>query len=399
MESARINRALARRRGVLAACGLALAGATTSRCVPDLPADALPLSALCGNAYIDLDAGEQCDPGRGAGPEQLTGCTAGCQVFCPGGYVSPATHHCYQLGSNSSSGDQGAPNICSAMIGAHVVTFASDLEFREVAAWVDLVDSGAFWVGLQGIVMAPNAYRSVNANEPGWSRTCSGCYAHVVDASAPLPRYGVGEAGTVGGLTSTALCVVAFSNVAAHDTWYRSACSSGPVQLHTVCEREPVGALRAPCEAGVCITLPATYDAGKRYVYVSDPAAPEDAEAACASLGGELVVFQSREEREQFWHEMGLLTAPPARLWMGLSQLDGGESADSGPSSWVWDDGWLDRAPGGYPSAWGAGQPLQDAATTRALTAAKAGQVDDSLAFDDETYPELSFVCEIRPRP
>jgi Lectin C-type domain len=361
-------------------------------CIPDLPRDAPAhvVEDLCGNGRIDLDAGEQCDPGSTAGPPEVTGCTAACQMYCPRGYVSAANHHCYELGENASTGDRDAPRICSSQIGSHVATFASAAEFQEVAGWVDAVDGGAFWVGLQGLSLALRNYASANASspEPGWSPTCPGCYAHCVDASAPLPHLPDAPTG------QPDLCVVAYSDVAGHPTWYRSSCSLAPAVLHTVCEREPVGSLHSDCDAGVCIWLTETFRS-KRYVYVSHPASSDAAAAACAGMGGRLVIFASRDEREQLWHELWLLPARPARFWIGLAEVDGEAGSAAPETTWVWDDGMPSDSTGAYPSPWAEGEPANDADTERAFAGVNAGQVDDTLAFVNELQTSLPFVCQL----
>jgi hypothetical protein len=367
--------------------GAAVLGAVGALgCIPDLPQDS-QLSAtepLCGNTRIDLDAGEQCDPGQSGGPPQVTGCTATCQMYCPHGYVSPTNHHCYELAGGSSAGDHDAPRVCSSAINSHVVTFASDDEFAEVADWVDGVDAGAFWVGLLGSPTT-EGYTSANHPEPGWSPACPGCYAHAPDASGPLPNYDEAQG------AAAQLCVVAFSDVG-HVSWYRSACNLGSTSLRTLCEREPVGSLHGDCDSGVCIETVRTYGS-KRYVYVSQPTSGDEASAACQAMGGRLVIFTSREEREQLWHELWLLPAKPTRFWIGLAESDA-DGPDNDPV-WSWDDGVRADAPGVYPSPWAEGQPTPDGGVRRAFAGVSAGQVDDTLAFVNEDQSALPFVCEL----
>jgi hypothetical protein len=373
--------------GAVGAGAVCLVAAATAACIPDLPQDSQPPAnePLCGNAHIDLDAGEQCDPGHTGGPPTVTGCTPGCQMYCPHGYVSPTNHHCYELAQSSSAGDHDAPRVCSNATNSHVVTFASDDEFDQVAAWADQIDGGPFWVGLQGQSPVPDSYASANVSqpEPGWAPSCPGCYARSVDAGAPLPDYAAGN--------SAPLCVVAFSDVG-HPSWYRSPCNLGSVALHTLCEREPVGSLHAECDAGECFDLVRTYGA-KSYVYVSQPASADEASAACHRMGGRLVVLASRDEREQLWHELWLLTVRPARFWIGLADVDPDGPGDD--STWSWDDGVAADAPDAYPSPWAEGQPILDGGIHRAFAGLSAGQVDQTLAFVNEDQAELPFVCEL----
>jgi hypothetical protein len=308
-------------------------------------------------------------------------------MYCPHGYVSPTNHHCYELAQSSSAGDRDAPRLCSNATNSHVVTFASDEEFDQVASWVDGVDGGAFWVGLQGLSPSPDSYASANASqpEPGWSPSCSGCYARAPDPSASLPDYGGAQG------SAAPLCVVAFSDVG-QASWYRSPCNLGPAVLHTLCEREPVGALHAECDAGQCFELVRTYGI-KRYVYVSQPASADEASAACRAMGGRLVVFRSRDEREQLWHELWLLTVRPARFWIGLADVD--PDGPGNDSAWSWDDGVAADSSGGYPSPWAEGQPTLDGGIHRAFAGLSAGQVDQTLAFVNEDQEALPFVCEL----
>jgi hypothetical protein len=46
--------------------------------------------AQCGNGVIELDAGEQCDPGEAG----AIGCSS-CQIACEGGFVDDTSGHCY----------------------------------------------------------------------------------------------------------------------------------------------------------------------------------------------------------------------------------------------------------------------------------------------------------------
>ena len=147
-------------------------------------------------------------------------------------------------------------------------------------------------------------------------------------------------------------------------------------------------------DAGIsCFEL--AWTAGsKRYVYLHN-AAPSDtldgsAEETCASLGGSLVVLQSRDEREQLWRAVGGTQAQSA-FWIGLSIPEGG-------SSWVWDDDASDDA---YPSPWGIRMPREPGGT-RAFLFQNGGTppaVDDTLARNGtgaapSFYP---FVCQLPP--
>ncbi|MDP9151188.1 MAG: hypothetical protein M3O36_14770, partial [Myxococcota bacterium] len=103
-------------------------------CIPDLPADrASPSGPTCGDGYIDVESGEECDPGTSlTGVAVLGGCTADCRMQCPAGLVWTKNGHCYQLASATAAGLQEAIRGCSSLA-AHVVTFASEAELSAIA--------------------------------------------------------------------------------------------------------------------------------------------------------------------------------------------------------------------------------------------------------------------------
>jgi len=171
-------------------------------------------------------------------------------------------------------------------------------------------------------------------------------------------------------------------------------CNGTPL-THVICEREPPGVQSTACEAGVCIDLVATHGT-KRYAYQAAPATAADAESTCELLGGSLVVLQSRDEREQLWHELSELQSSPARFWIGLLSVDGG--ASDGGAAWFWDDRTPADAPDAYPPPWGFQQPVSKGATTRAyLTRLPLSQEDTLGHNDDRTVTTLPYVCELRP--
>ncbi|MDP9002384.1 MAG: C-type lectin domain-containing protein, partial [Myxococcota bacterium] len=139
----------------------------------------------------------------------------------------------------------------------------------------------------------------------------------------------------------------------------------------------------------------------KRYVYQAKQDTPDNAKQTCAALGGRLVVLQSRDEREQLWHELSHLTVAPSALWIGLAQVSAGSARVS--ASWAWDDSTPADGPDAYPSVWGDHQPVQPSAiappttlTTRAfLWHQQPPGIDETLARNDQALTELPFVCEI----
>ena len=371
---------MARAAACLAAC-VTGALAAAFACVPDLPPDQSPVDASaeaadeskppavpgCGDGIIQLDRGEQCDPGVALAPDATAGaCNSACQILCPSGFVWSQNNHCYSFdGQQATSLDQQAVSRC---IGAsHVVTFASEDEFQAV---VGNLQPGAFWVGLDPVLGASNEYTPLTLFEPGWDPTCSGCYAHTADAAAPLPG---GPQG----------CIEAVSDAGA--SWQQYPCNDAG-RIHVVCEREPNGLQSQSCDAGVCIDLVWTH-LQKRYVFVGTKMGGDDAETQCGAIGGTLVVLQSRDEREQLWHELARMSGNkvPGSIWIGLSQRSG---------AWVWDD---DAGPDAYPSPWGDKQPSGNGSRAYLVeTLAALTPLDTTLAKNDvNALTPLPFVCQI----
>jgi hypothetical protein len=366
---------------VAAAGALALAPA----CIPDLSAqlavdsgdDAAPFNG-CGNGVTDL-ATEQCDPGTPLAPDAtFAGCTADCKMDCRGGFVWK-NNHCYTKGPKKAATELQALHQCAR--GEHVVTFASEQEFEAVAG---SIDAGPFWVGLVANTgVQPNDYTAQQVFEPGWSPTCSGCFAHTyVEAGMPLPGSPQG-------------CVLAFSYLDA--SWRQYPCNNlDATGLYVICEREPWSSTAHRCEAdaAVCFEIPATYG-DKRYVYVQSAATADDAASRCAARGGSLAVLQSSEEREQIWYELSrmpnlldILDEIP--MWIGLSLGDAG---------WVWDDG---NGADAYASPWAADQPNTDAGTRAFLVQPPPPNtpIDTTLASNGAPSSTLlPYLCQIPVNP
>ena len=328
----------------------------------------------CGDGVVQLSMGEQCDPGPSAGDAGANGCGADCRMQCDGGFVWTGNNHCY-LEQAAAESIMVAAGRCG-VANPHVVTFAS---YEELGAVAVAIDAGAFWVGLQPDDLQ-TGYYALAAFEPGWSTTCPGCYARTSDPTQALP----GDGG---------LCVRGFADLSR--SWEEIACADGGYH-RLICEREPTGRQSTLCEAGVCIDLVIT-SGMKHYVYVRDVASADDAEQHCRSLGGTLVVLQTRDEREQLWKELARLPGVPTPLaiWIGLSVVDGG-SPEAGP--WIWDD---DAAADAYPSAWGDLQPF--GRQTRAYLYQNGGAtpqlLDDTLGRNDtaKATPTFPYVCQLTP--
>jgi hypothetical protein len=380
----------------LAACLLAVGTAiAVVACIADLPpdvslrSDAGGSASFCGDGYIDIEAGEQCDPGLGAGPSTVTECSPSCRVQCPAGHVGSGSNYCYELVGNTVSLDQARMRCDMLSREAKVVTFASEAEFSEVARWVHDIEAGPLWVGLQ---QGPVSHFPIPEFEPGWAPTCSGCYAHTSEAGARLPLFI--DAGADGGPPPTQACVVAFSDTSAYPSWFQVACGQGAARVHAVCKRKPIGMHSKACEAGICIELVQTH-ATKRYVFQSSPVTADEAKRQCEVLGGKLAVLESREEREQLWHELSVLMLPPARLWIGLAQSAGEAGAgDAGVSTWVWDDGTPAEGPDAYASPWGDGQPTDAGSSPRAYLSYDPLALDNTLARNVGRMPS-PFVCQL----
>lgn len=386
---------------MVAACvGAGVVLAAANACIPDLPADPAAAdppspSGFCGDGIIDLQAGEQCDPGPGAGDAGLGGCSPSCRMQCPSGAPPwPVNNHCYGVvGSLGVTQLQKAMAVCTGS--SHVVTFASEEEFEQVLPLVN--GARPFWVGLESATSPYTAPYTTALYEPGWSSSCSGCYAHTQTPDAALPQFpGASlEGGAYG-------CVGVVSLTDLQQDWMRYPCQGLSNQrVDVVCELEPVGRQSTACEAGLCISLVKTYPA-KRYVLHAAPATADQAANACAAIGGRLVVLQSRDEREQLWRELSHLTVPLQSVWIGLSQRTAGRYGT--PSTWAWDDNTPAEGPGAYPSEWASGDPIPypQVGTTRAFLYhqnTSAPPFDDTLARNDPalvgTVPLLPFICEI----
>jgi hypothetical protein len=381
----------------LATCGAATLGVVVGiglaplSCVPDLPADqppstapAVPDAGLCGNGIIDLAAGEECDPNGDLGQSAV--CSVNCKVICAG-LKWPGNDHCYELQQPAENALQtSAVTACNALNGSHVATFASEAEFQAAIQYArnNVLAPSDFWVGL--VTNGTFRYSSVVSDEPGWSPACPGCFAHTDDPTAPLhlPK----------GVDAGAGCVVSTFPAAQAPTvppWDQHACS-GAAAVEVLCEREPVGALAFPCgDGGSCLDLVATFGA-KHYLFPDDKLPASEAAAACAAAGGSLAVLESRDEREQLWHELGQLDLLNDDVWIGLGTDDGGV--------WTWDDG--TRIDAGYASPWAVGQPASGSGRAFMYFDPFGMPVDNTLAQSASADAGVSdpkrFVCQFRSR-
>jgi hypothetical protein len=332
---------------------------------------------VCGDGVIDLDSGEECDPGDAA-----TGCTPTCVVDCPAGaLVDPVAHHCYFPGPTVQKQDT-ANDYCRSH-GGHLVTFTSEEELTLVAAWKGWPEDGGVWVGL-ALAGAAGAYTSSALAEPGWpappETVCSGCYAHLdAGGDANFPAYVQADGGDLRGS-----CVIAAK--AADQPWHEFPCDTIVPVVSSICEREPPGSLVRPCAGNVyCVDSPSTVGK-KRYVYHYTPATGDDAKVDCQSLGGSLAILKSREERDQLGRELGSLATSdsPLSFWIGLSISPDGVA--------TWDDG----APiTTYPLPWGDHEPAIIDGPGRAAMRLSLGKYDTQLAHVEAATEKLAYVCEL----
>jgi hypothetical protein len=387
--------------GSIATCAIVAA------CIPELLTDPLDASTnvpqigqYCGDGILTVGqydggvffpSGEQCDPNTGndagsddAGP---VGCSATCRVECDGGVVDPTTNHCYfELPSTTSlsDGPTSAQGRCHDL-NAHVVTFADDDErnfvLEQFSRSYGRGDAGTFWMGISEDP-AQTAYIPVvpEANEPGWSPACSGCYAPSnVDGS--IPKILTDAGGN---------CILDIGRLG----WSQFACSTAAkAPIPVICEREPVGDLWSQCNGGLCSSIPET--AGKkRYLFVQIPKSASDAQSACAGFGGSLVVFDSREERETLLRALidhfptnptNGEAAAPLSVWIGYSI-----GADAGAFGW-------DNGAGLDASPWGDNEPNVEAGTpARAYASLDNSVYDVQLAHDDDMQPR-PYICQLPP--
>jgi hypothetical protein len=256
-------------------------------------------------------------------------------------------------------------------VSGHVVTFASERELGLVATSARF---SPFWIGLRQTANLSDEYTTVDdLDEPGWSTTCAGCYAHV----------NPGEKITTGAKYN-GNCVTGEQDdtLPAHP-WHASICGAvgdASVTRETICEREPLGTRASYCGGPICFTVPATLG---RKSYSLDPSALSAADAIteCNSRGGRLVVYESAEEREQVASVVATETVSPVTtFWIGLA---------SNAGAWAWDD------PSGItPLPWGMGEPSLDASTARAYVTTARGAVDSDLARAGDPSEAHPFVCE-----
>jgi hypothetical protein len=329
-------------------------------CIPDLQTS----GSYCGDGFVDSAAGEECD----LGPEKAPGCTSACKIDCAKGFLDPITAHCYLVLPAITSRAQ-AESACQAN-GAHLVTFGSEEElFRLIPQLPSTVEN--YWVGLERDPTT-GVHTSVTPEEPGWApkTRCTGCWAKT-DAKDEMPRVGVG--------TAPFPCVVGTTQVA--QPWVQTRCEVN-VPITPICEREPPGRTASECGGAVCITLRRT--PGKRYEYFRTSATADAAASACASLGGSLVVLESREEREALVREVSGFSKDPFSFWIGLAHKDG---------AWTWEDG-AKLGTKDRPDPWGDREPRALANGTRAYVTAHLGAYDTQLAHAD-SGGERPYVCQL----
>jgi hypothetical protein len=276
-------------------------------------------------------------------------------------FLDPASNHCYFVvpGGASTSVDDSA-QACAAAA-AHLVQIVSDREMGVVASGSPY---DGYWIGLRKAVLSAS-YTPVDTTtiEPGWTSTCSGCYGRI-DADA-------------GGFE----CLTA-SKVADAD-WSHMGCTQKPGSGKvTLCEQEPPGHRTAPCMGDkVCFSVPSTL-AGvvggktKRYVFVPSVITYADAVQTCGKLGASLLVYDSREEREEV---AAAVASMATDFWLDLDR-----DKDAG---WTWDSG-LDAS-----EVWGTNEPITRNGT-HAYVVIGPGKLDSELAHVAGDSEQHYVICQ-----
>jgi hypothetical protein len=356
-----------------------VAGALVWACLPALTLTEASSDAgepFCGDGVISPALGEECDPGPDASPAVLAVCGK-CKVLCSAPqFEDSVSHHCYlPLTGNWTLQDAGA--ACEKSASAHVVRFVSENE----VSLVDQQPGTTYWVGLMqsSLVDSGRWYPSEETLEPGWTAACPGCFAQVDAGATQIPEVPViGDAGHI-----ERRCVEAQPG-SSNPLWMQATCTD---TIGALCEREPVGTHTYVCPQGACFTVAATWSE-KSYVLLAAPSSASAAPGACASIDAGLVVFESREEREQVGDEIGRQSVLDAGsdFWIGLSQGDAG----------VWK--WARPDAGLKPQPWGIGEPNADAApNARAFVLVQVGLLDSQLARAQVDAGEIHYdLCEVR---
>jgi len=391
--------------GVFGALAVIAAVAGGIACLPDLrdgPSQIRPpppSGPACGDGVIDYggaaDAGEQCDPGDAT----VTGCTRRCEVDCVGGYVDPQDDHCYFIAESSVAATYEAALAECNKANAHVVTFESfDTRSRVVAALEAQFAPSWFWVGLSTEPMQNNAYVSAGDDEPGYDRTCAGCFFFGPGGAGNVRRIDLLDGGTANG----GPWVI---DAPRSKAWYQFGQATldplgRAIQPKVMCEREPPGASAEPCSGAFCVTARITLGS-KRYVVVPSAASGDEAARACGTpvdggRAGQLVVFPSRDEREAVLREARNVLEPYGfdngfdKVWIGLAR-----QSDADP--WRWDDGSpldVDAEPwaGNQPPDGGSSGPLRAYAELDSFL-----HYDVQLARADDPAAKHPYVCEYPP--
>lgn len=373
-----------------AAAAASVTGIVVS-CLPDLdavPAQTDSAAGLCGNGRIDIDAGEQCDPGtKGSVP----GCSH-CQLQCDAGegqygsYVDPSSDHCYFLLSQEA-GPFDKASACSEQR-AHVVTLGTAEEYVTLTNFGNLrlmEEPVGFWLGVREIPpdagadaapdVTPDAapdgpYRAV-VDEPGFSShlgECMGCFVPFTTRGGLVPS------------REPASCVSWSRNT---PRWSATECDAGNVM--TLCEREPSGSRSYPCGDLLCFDVLTEARQGTRKTYVWNPSGEKvtaDSGASfCDGLSdaglSSLVVFQTPQQREQIFYELMHLplpphAGPPTDFWVGLtSRRFGRKDGGFGPVTWLWDDGRVHP-----PLPWGDQEPVAEQPFVRAYASQTGATYD-----------------------
>ncbi len=375
------------------------------------------LGPRCGDDIISLDAGETCDPGSTASAT----CSADCQIQCDGGWIYPATHKCNYLPSLKPYSTKLAfGQACGN--GASPVFVGSESQLRNLFSQLatQRLGEARLLAPMQRASSGLANYIPDRPGIPGWSRQCSGCFAYA--AGRPNPK--------LNETSDSGSCVVMSSaNDGSPQIWTQAPCEPADTReqdggrppfdggqlpidggrpqdseswsFHVVCEQSPQGSRLWSCDGGFCFDVPAAFPY-KTYLYAESAVSFDVARSTCAARGGQLVVFNSVEERLTINDAIAARNGATAyRYWIGLSMLGDGGSA------------WIDGVEGDRPDAravhWGTPPAVENSAQgagafiyfvpNQKLEDNGLAQVEPPLDAGPDAERPNGYVCEFGKMP
>jgi hypothetical protein len=348
-----------------------------------------PPPSPCGDGILATlfdggDAGESCDPTRDdAGNANVLGCK-NCQIECAG-ILDDAGRHCYFKVAPATS-YQAAIASCRNER-AHVVTIGS---IREAAIATHIAQDAGYWIGIGSRPVTLGYAPELNEftlPEPGCPtsniKACPGCLAlGRLEDGGTLPAHPLFDP------SRDDLAFIAAVRENGAEQWLQVPTQlgdGGPPPFEVICEREPPGQRAQVIGNIFSLTVPAT-EGRKRYFLGLTVVDAVAAVANCTGLGGELVRFESREEREQVAREITKLRGE-GTYWIGLS-LDA-------TSTWNWDG---ETSDAGRPTVWGNNQPSGDG--DRRAFLRLGPEFDTQLAYTTDGTPAPAlrgYICSRAP--